>query len=244
MTDTTTAPARLGIDIWLDIACPWCALGDRRLESVIEKLPFGDEIDLRFHSYQLDPNAPEKATMTQAEYLAGRGFDPARLEAGHRHLTEEARKVGFDFNHEAVVPSNTWTAHRLVQAAAVHGVQRAVVESLMTAYFQNGLDVGDAAALTSVVVDAGLPEAVANEVLSDPSSFDDEAKADVAQARQLGIQGVPFYVLDGRYGVSGAQPVEVFERALTQVYDEINPAPALGTLGADGEVCGPDGCPV
>ncbi|GGD30606.1 DSBA oxidoreductase [Microbacterium faecale] len=244
MTDTTPAPARLGIDVWLDIACPWCALGERRLDAVIDTLPFKEHVDVRFHSYQLDPGAPEKATQSQAEYLAGRGLDPARLEAGHKHLSEAGNEIGFTFNHDDVVPSNTWTAHRLIQAAAAHDVQAKVVDALFVAYFEHGLDVGDGAGLKAVVVEAGLPVHVADEVLSDPNAFDDQAKADVSQAATLGIQGVPFYVLDGRYGVSGAQPAAVFEEALTKVYDELNPAPVqpLSSLGTDGVTCGPDGC--
>lgn len=244
MTDATTAPARLGIDVWLDIACPWCALGERRLDAVIDRLPFKANVDVRFHSYQLDPNAPEKATQSQAEYLAGRGLDPARLEAGHKHLSEAGRELDFEFNHDAVVPANTWTAHRFVQAAAAHGVQPPVVDALLVAYFQDGLDVGDPAALKRVVVGAGLPEAVADGVLADPSSFAGDVQADIDRAAQLGIQGVPFYVLDGRYGVSGAQPTDVFEEALTKVYDELNPAPVqpLNVVGTEGATCGPDGC--
>ncbi|MGO1265269.1 MAG: DsbA family oxidoreductase [Microbacterium gubbeenense] len=242
MSETT----RLGIDVWLDVACPWCALGERRLDSVIEKLPFGDAVDVRFHSYQLDPNAPDRATMTQSEYLAGRGLDPARLEASHQHLSASGSELGFEFDHDAVVPSNTWAAHRMIQAAAAEGVQAQVVDALLVEYFQKGLDVGDLEALKAVVVAAGLSEEVAQRVVSDPYAFDKEVKDDVARAGQLGIQGVPFYVLDGRYGVSGAQPAEVFEQALTQVYDELNPKPAqpLNVVGAEGETCGPDGCAV
>ena len=244
MTDTTSAPARLGIDIWLDVACPWCLLGERRLDAVIEKLPFGENVDVRYHSYQLDPTLPEKATQSQAEYLAGRGFDPKMLEQSHQHLSAGAAEVGFEFNHDAVVPANTFTAHRLIQAAAGEGVQRQVVDALFLAYFQNGLDVGDHAALKAVVVDAGLSAAAADAVLADPAKHAADVEGDIAQAAQLGIRGVPFYVLDGRYGVSGAQPIEVFQQALTQVYDELNPKPALNLMTPGGEVCGPDGCPV
>lgn len=244
MTDPTTAPARLGIDVWLDIACPWCALGERRLDAVIEQLPFKEHVDVRYHSYQLDPNTPERATQSQAEYLAGRGLDPARLEAGHKHLSEAGRELDFEFDHDAVVPSNTWTAHRFVQAAAAHGVQPQVVDALLVAYFQNGLDVGDSAALKRVVAGAGLPEAVADDVIADPSLFAGDVQADIDRAAELGIQGVPFAVLDGRYGVSGAQPAEVFQQAVTQVYDELNPKPVqpLQVVGEQGDTCGPDGC--
>ncbi|HLT66757.1 MAG TPA: DsbA family oxidoreductase [Microbacterium sp.] len=244
MTDTTSVPARLGIDIWLDVACPWCLLGERRLETVIEKLPFGDDIDVRYHSYQLDPTLPEKATQTQAEYLAARGFDPKMMEQSHHHLSAGAAEVGFEFDHDSVVPANTFTAHRLIQAAAAEGVQQKVVDAIFLAYFQHGLDVGDHAALKAVVVDAGLSADTADAVLADPAKHADDVKDDIAQAAQLGIRGVPFYVIDGRYGVSGAQPMETFQQALTQVYEEINPKPVLNLMTADGEVCGPDGCPV
>jgi predicted DsbA family dithiol-disulfide isomerase len=236
MTDTTSAPARLGIDIWLDVACPWCLLGERRLDSVIDTLPFGENVDVRYHSYQLDPTLPE--------YLAGRGFDPKMMEQSHQHLSAGAAEVGFEFNHDAVMPANTFTAHRLIQAAAEQGVQREVVDALFLAYFQHGLNVGDHVALKKVVVDAGLAAETADAVLADPEKHADDVKGDIAQAAQLGIRGVPFYVIDGRYGVSGAQPAEVFQQALTQVYDELNPKPALNLMTPDGEACGPDGCPV
>ncbi|GGF38082.1 DSBA oxidoreductase [Microbacterium sorbitolivorans] len=242
MTDTTPAP--LGIDIWLDVACPWCLLGERRLDAVIDKLPFGENVDVRYHSYQLDPTAPETTTMTQTEYLTGRGLDPKMLEQSHQHLDAGAAELDFEFNHDDVVPANTFTAHRLIQAAAAQGIQRQVVDALFLGYFQNGLNVGDHEALKKVVVDAGLSAEAADEVLADPAKHADDVKGDIAQAAQLGIRGVPFYVIDGRYGVSGAQPAEVFEQALTQVYDELNPKPALNLMTPDGEVCGPDGCAV
>lgn len=246
MSENATAPARLELDVWLDVACPFCAVGEKRLSRVIDELPFKDAVDVRFHSFQLSPDAPERTTQTQAEYLAERGFDPARLEASHRHLDAQAGELGFAFDHDAVVPANTFTAHRMIQAAAAEGVQERVVDALLTAYFQEGLDVGDPDALTDVVVAAGLSEKAAERVIADPGAYADEVRGDIAQAQRLGIQGVPFAVIDGRYGVSGAQPAAVFEQALTRVYDELNPAPALRPLvgAVDGEVCGPDGCPV
>jgi predicted DsbA family dithiol-disulfide isomerase len=166
------------------------------------------------------------------------------MEQSHQHLSAGAAEVGFEFNHDAVMPANTFTAHRLIQAAAEQGVQREVVDALFLAYFQHGLNVGDHVALKKVVVDAGLAAETADAVLADPEKHADDVKGDIAQAAQLGIRGVPFYVIDGRYGVSGAQPAEVFQQALTQVYDELNPKPALNLMTPDGEACGPDGCPV
>ena len=253
MTQTSSAPstgetARLGVDIWLDVACPWCAVGERRFEKVLKDLPFKDNVDARFHSYQLDPGAPERSTMTQPEYLRSRGMDPERFKDAAVHLETMGAELGIHFDQESAIPSNTFTSHRLIQAAGEHGVQAAVVDALFSAYFEDGKDVGDPEQLKAVVVAAGLPAEVADQVLADPAAFRDEVAEDIDQAARLGISGVPFYVIDNRYGVSGAQPEEVFSQALTQVFDELNPAPKLapltGVVGQDGEVCGPDGCAV
>lgn len=246
-SSTSSAPIaaqRLGVDVWLDVACPWCAVGERRLDAVLEQLPFKDDVDVRFHSFQLDPHAPQRSEQTQTEYLAGRGLDPDALGAAHERLTSMGAELGLRFDHDAVIPSNTFTAHRLIQAAGDAGVQAQVVAALFSAYFEHGLDVGDDAALHDVVVAAGLPEDLADEVLADASKYLFEVTSDIDRAAQLGITGVPFYVLDGRYGISGAQPEETMVQALTRVHTELNPQqPPLTTLaGQDGEVCGPDGC--
>lgn len=244
-TDGTT---RLGVDIWLDVACPWCLVGERRFDKVLQELPFKDNVDVRFHSFQLDPNAPERSTLTQPEYLLGRGMDPERLRGAQEHLRAMGSELGIRFDEDSAVPSNTFTAHRLIQASAGAGagVQARVVDALFSAYFEQGKDVGDAAQLRDVVVSAGLPAELADAVLADPTSFRAEVAEDIAQASRLGISGVPFYVIDNRYGVSGAQPEDTFAQALTQVFDELNPAPKLspltGVVGQDGATCGPEGC--
>ena len=253
MTSTVNTPAqRLAVDIWLDVACPFCIVGERRFDKVLETLPFKEDVDVRFHSFQLDPTLPERATQTHEEYLKARGFDPERLKESGEHLRRMGEELDIHFDQAASVPSNTFTAHRLIQAAGQHGVQGPVLDALFSAYFEKGVDVGDHAALKEVVTAAGLSAEVADAVLADPAAFRDEVEEDIAQAARLGIQGVPFYVLDNKYGVSGAQPEEVFSQALTQVYGELNPAPVLSPLGGaagaaavgqDGEVCGPDGCP-
>lgn len=261
MTDssTTKAPTRLGVDIWLDVACPWCIVGERRFEKVLDALPFKDDVDVRYHSFQLDPNAPERSSMKQPEYLASRGMDPARFADSLKHLEQMGAPLGIAFDQANAIPSNTFTAHRLIQAAGPAGVQQAVTDALFSAYFEKGLDVGDPEVLRSVAGGAGLPSDVVEQVLADPTAYRAEVDGDIRQASEFGITGVPFYVFDGRYGVSGAQPEEVFGQAMEQVYQELNPPQKLQTLGglpgagggaatagasADGEVCGPDGCTV
>lgn len=249
-SENNTASTRLGVDVWLDVACPWCAVGERRLCDVMEQLPFSDDVDVRFHSFQLDPHAPQRSTQTQQEYLVSRGLTPQMLGESHERLSAMGEEIGLHFDHDAVIPSNTYTAHRLIQAAAdpaaggSSALQATVVDALFRGYFERGLDVGDEAALRTVVVDAGLTSELADAVLADQSRYLFDVQEDIDRAEQLGIQGVPFYVLDGRYGISGAQPEATLSAALTRVHSELNPAPSPLTplAGADGEVCGLDGC--
>lgn len=223
-TAADTTP-RLRVDVWLDVACPFCALGDKRLENVRSSLPFGDLIDVTYRSYQLDPSAPEHGVAgSQTQKLIARGMDPQQLAASHRHLVEQGEAEGFTFNFDATVPSNTLTAHRFIQAARSAGVQQSVVDALFAAYFTDGVDVGDIAALRDIAVAAGVPAPLADRVVDDADAFLPEVRQDIAQAAAYGIQGVPFFVLDGRYGLSGAQPSEAFEQALTQVYGELTTA--------------------
>ncbi len=222
---TTTGPdtaPRLRVDVWLDVACPFCALGDRRLENVIGELDFGGDVDVTYHAYQLDPAAPAHGVPgSQTEKLIARGMDPAQLEASHRHLVEQGEIEGFRFDFDHSIPSNTLTAHRFIQAAATEGVQQPVLDAMFRAYFTDGVDVGDADAVRAVAVAAGMSAALADRVAADASAFLPEVQRDIAQAATYGIQGVPFFVLDGRYGLSGAQPAAAFHQALTQVHEEL-----------------------
>lgn len=218
----TTTP-RLRVDVWLDVACPFCALGDKRLENVRAALPFGDAVDVTYHSYQLDPSAPEHAEPgSQMDKLIARGMDPQQVAASHRHLVEQGQAEGVVFDFDATVPSNTLTAHRFIQAAATENVQPRVLDAIFHAYFADGVDVGDIARLRDIAVAAGMSETLADAVAADENAYLAEVRQDVAQAAAYGIQGVPFFVIDGRYGLSGAQPAEAFEQALTQVYTELS----------------------
>lgn len=248
---TLSAPAtptnRLAVDIWLDIACPWCAVGERRFERALAALPFNESIDVRFRSYQLDPGAPERSLVKQPEYWRSKGIDVEQLRNAAEQLNMLGAAVGLEFDQENSIPSNTHTAHRLIQAAAAHGVQTELVDALFSAYFERGEDVGDAAALRALALAAGVPAATADRVLDDPTAFASEVADDIAEAAKLGIQGVPFYVIDGRFGISGAQSEETLGQVLTQVFDELNPAPKfemIPGIGAVGETCGPDGCTI
>jgi predicted DsbA family dithiol-disulfide isomerase len=247
----------MNIDIWSDIACPWCFIGKRRFEAALEQFPHKDQVTVTWHSYQLDPTLPEHYDGTELEYLAERKGMPAdRVAQMFDHVTRVAAGEGLAYDFGRIVVANSFPAHELLHLAkskhAATGGRKAdaVKEALLSAHFEHGEDIGAREVLVRIGTEAGLDAAEIAEAL-DAGTYRDAVHADIAQARALGIQGVPFFVLDQKYGVSGAQPSELFAQALETAWREANPLvmvgqPAAGD-GADqdglnGEVCGPDGC--
>lgn len=243
-----TSP-RLAVDIWSDIACPWCFIGKRRFESALASLPFRDQVDVTWHSYQLDPSLPGHYDGTEAEYLAQmKGMDPAQVSQMLAHVAGQAAGEGLAYDFDALRPANSFTAHRLLHLAAEHGVAGGLKELLLSAHFEKGLDTGSREVLRTLGEEAGIPGTAVEQVLG-TEQYRDEVEADFAQARALGITGVPFFVLDMKYGISGAQPAAHFAEALTTAWQEkaplamVNAGDDGGTpSGADGPVCGPEGC--
>lgn len=217
------SPAPLSVDVWLDIACPWCALGERRLIQVLDGFPA--DVQLRFRSYQIAPDAPERASMKQPEFLASRGMDMNRFRQAQQQLVDAGAELDFHFKQDDTIPSNTHTAHRLIQAAGAAdrasaagkaGLQTAVVGALFSAYFERGKDLGDHQVLREVATGAGMEAATVDRVLAEPSAFANDVAEDIAEAARLGIRGVPFTVIGGRFGLSGAQPEASIREALAQ----------------------------
>lgn len=228
------------VEIWSDIACPWCYIGKRRFEEALAQFPHRDDVEVSYRSYQLDPTLPEHYDGTEAEYLASRkGIAVEQAEQMFAHVTEQARSVGLAYDFEALVVANSMKAHQILHLAKEHGVQSEVKEALLAAHFEQGRDIGDDRLLECVATAEGVPADAIEQELSSGSRIP-AVQQDIAEARALGIQGVPMVVLDRKYGVSGAQPAEVFLNALTQAYAEAHPLQTVGA--ADGEVCGPDGC--
>lgn len=206
------------IEIWADVVCPWCYIGKRRLEKAIAGFEHGDEVEVVYRSYELDPFAPEVGTESTVTVLGRKlGAD----EAGTREMMARADEVaateGLTFAHADALHARTLNAHRLIHLAAAEGRQHAMVEELLAAYFTRGESLGDPAVLRAAASAAGLDAGRVEEVLGS-DEYRDEVMADVAQARAYGSSGVPFFVLDGRFGISGAQPAEVFEQALAQAW--------------------------
>ncbi|CAN7373384.1 DsbA family oxidoreductase [Knoellia sp. LjRoot47] len=239
----------MNVDIWSDIACPWCFIGKRRFESALAGFAHADEVEVTWHSYQLDPSLPDHYDGTELDYLAGRkGMAREQVSEMFEHVAATAAQEGLDYDFERLVVANSRTAHELLHLAKEHGVADAVKEALLSAHFEHGEDIGDRDTLVRIGVAAGLDATVTIEALQ-THRYADAVQADISEAHSLGIQGVPFFVIDRTYGVSGAQPVELFTQALTQAWSEAHPLTMVTSTGdrtgsADDVACGPDGCAV
>ena len=229
----------LKLDVWSDIACPWCYVGKRRLEAALAEFPHRDAVSITWHSFELDPSAPavQPATPSYAERLAKKyGRSVAHAQGMIDNMTRVAAVDGLDLRFDRVRAGNTFDAHRLLHLAAAKGVQGAMKERLLRAYLTEGEAIGEPAVLARLAMEVGLDEAEVRAMLAG-DAYAAEVRADESNARDIGINGVPFFAVAERYGVSGAQPPEVLLEVLTKAWDDLAAEPA-----AEGEVCGPEGC--
>lgn len=239
MTPAGDVVPDMQIDIWSDIACPWCYIGKRRLETALADHPQRDEIAVTWHSYQLDPSLPEHYDGTEVEYLASRkGMPEEQVKQMFAHVTEQAAGEGLSYDFDSLVVANSARAHELLHLAKDRGVADEVKEALLSGHFEQGVDIGDVDALTRVGVAAGLDEGEVRAALED-GRYRAAVTSDIDMARQIGVTGVPFVVVDMKYAVSGAQPPEVFREVLDTAWSERTPAVEIVQSG---EACGPDGC--
>ena len=233
------------VEIWSDVVCPWCYVGKRRFEAALASFAHRDEVELVWRSFELDADAPPSPEVAgdYAERLArkyGRGVEAAQQMIDT--MTATAAQEGLDFRFDRARPGNTFDAHRLLHLALERGVQDDVKERLDAATFTDGLRVSDHEALVDVARAAGLDADEAREVLAS-DRYADAVRADEAQARAYGISGVPFFVVDGKYGISGAQPAELIAQALEQAWGERTPSPLVAVGGA-APGCDDDSCAV
>lgn len=230
------------IDIWSDIVCPFCYIGKRHLEQALAGFDHADDVHITWHSFELDPNAPTTPQPDLAAKIAQKyGLSREQAVASQEQIAAAAEAVGLQFNWREAQFGNTFDAHRLVHLAASHALADAAHERLMRAYFTEGADVVSPASLAALATEIGLP---ADEVdaLFASDRFTDEVRADERAAAEIGISGVPFFVFDEKYAISGAQPVEVFSSALRRTWDEAHASRGLIDIGETGDACGPDGC--
>lgn len=209
------------IDVWSDIACPWCYIGKRRFEAGLASL--GEEapaVELTYHSFELAPDTPVDFEGSEVEFLAQHKQVPVdRVHQMLDHVAGIASEVGLDYDFDALRHTKTLKAHELLHLAKARGLQVELAERLFRAYFTQGGHVGHIDELVGYAVEVGLDGDEARAALAD-GRYAADVQADLDQAVAYGIQGVPFYVIDGRYGISGAQLPETFAQALTQVVAE------------------------
>ena len=228
----------MNVEIWSDIACPWCAVGKRRFEKALEQFEHADDVTVTFRSFELDPDAPAARAGSTAENLAKKyGTSLEQALAMNQRMTETAAEDGLTFRFDIAKGGNTFDAHRLLHLAAAHGRQHELKERLMRAYLGEGELMSDHAALTRLALEAGLPEDEVRDTLA-TDRFADAVREDEATARGLGISAVPFFVVDRRIGAAGAQPPEVLGELLRRAWAD---RPAIPVV-AGGDTCGIDGC--
>ena len=209
----TDAADPLIIDVVSDVVCPWCYLGEKRLAAALAE--DGGPVVVRWRPYQLDPTIPAGG-LDRTEYMERKFGRDGRLRAVHDRLVALGAEVGLPFAFEAITRApNTLDAHRLIRWAASTGRQPDVVDRLFHAYFVEGRDIGDRAVLLDVASACGLDVALVGRLLEDGADVE-TVQGEIAQAQSMGVTGVPFFVFAGRFGVSGAQDVEVLKGAIGQ----------------------------
>ncbi len=227
------------IDIWSDIVCPFCYIGKRKLEIALEDFKGKESVEIEWHSYQLDPQMEYKEGQSVHEYLGKRkGGDTADGKRMNDHMAAVAAEVGLHYDFDNAVINNTLNAHRLLHFAKTKGVQNEMKEKLFAAYYTQGKNIGDIETLSQLAEETGLNKIETVQVLQS-DAFKNEVESDQYNAFQIGVQGVPFFVFNNKYAVSGAQPPAVFAEVLDKVYEEEKPvilSEASGVCTTDG-VC-------
>jgi predicted DsbA family dithiol-disulfide isomerase len=212
------------VEIWSDPVCPWCYLGKRRFERALESFDHRDEVTVVYRSFELDPSAPPAVTTPTVERLADKyGMTAGQAGEAQRQMEQRAAQDGLQFRMDGLRSGNTRDAHRLLHLAKAHGVQAELAERLHRAYFTEQASIFDHSSLTELAVEAGLDRDDVIRVLAS-QEYGDAVDTDEAMAQALGVNGVPLFVIDRRYGISGAQPPEVIAQVLDQAWAEARTA--------------------
>lgn len=220
------------VEIWSDVMCPFCYIGKRKFEKALQQFAPKDQVEVVWHSYLLDPDMQHVPGKSIHEVLGEKkGWSPQQARQMNEQVTEMAKEVGLAYNLDQAVPANTVAAHQLTHLAKKHGLQDQAEERLFRAYFTEGQNIQDTDTLVRLGQEIGLAEAEVRQALAE-GTFAGEVQQDIYEARQLGVRGVPFFLLNQKYGISGAQPSEVFLQALNQAWEEEkpqSPAPGAGS---------------
>lgn len=225
------------VEIWSDIVCPFCYIGKRKFEQALQHFAAKEQVEVIWRSFQLDPDAEPAPDKTVAQSLSEKkGWSLEHTKGMMDQVTNMAREAGLDYKMDRSVVANTLNAHRLTHLAAKYGKQDAAKEKLFQAYFTEGKDVGSADILQQLGQEIGLPAAAVQD-LWQSNVFADAVLRDQYEAQQVGVRGVPFFVFNNKYAVSGAQPSAVFAEVMERVWQEERPVQEV----LDGSFCSPDG---
>ncbi|MET7412842.1 DsbA family oxidoreductase [Streptomyces rubiginosohelvolus] len=229
------------VEIWSDIACPWCYIGKARFEKGLAEFAHRDEVEVVHRSFELDPSRAKGDTALVIDMLAEK-YGRSREEAAamEANVAANAQSEGLGYRTEGRDHGNTFDIHRLLHLAKARGRQDELLTLAYRANFAEERSVFDAEVLVALAEEAGLDADEARAVLADPEAYAEDVRTDEREAAELGANAVPFFVLDRRYGISGGQPSEVFVQALEQAWKD-RPATALTTVGRDAAACDTDG---
>lgn len=236
------------IEIWSDVMCPFCYIGKRHLEKALAELPFKDSIDINWKSYQLNPEYQNVDGESLYDYLSrNKGISLEQAKQMTKQVAEMANNVGLNIDFEHSIPANSFNAHRLIHFAASKGKQDLAEEYLFKAHFEEAKNINDINVLLEIAKSLGLDKEQAQKVLAG-NAYEEEVRFDIYESQQLGVRGVPFFVMDRKYALSGAQPVEAFKQAITQSYqewEEAQKATSLKNLNTNADnTCDEHGCEV
>lgn len=204
------------IEIWSDIMCPFCYIGKRQLETALAEFP-SDKFEIEWKSFQLDPTITPQSGKDVYTFLAERkGISVEQSIEMHKGVVERAKSVGLDYNFDKAIISNSLTSHRIIHLAKANKLGDEMEEIFFKAYFTEGRDLNDPETLTELAVKAGLDSDKVKEVIENENLYLEDVQHDIAEAQEIGVQGVPFFVFDRKYAVSGAQPVEAFVQTIKE----------------------------
>lgn len=236
---------KMKIDIWSDVVCPFCYMGKKRLETALNDFPYKSEVELVWHSFLLDPGMTAQPGVDLYDYLAERkGQTRDWAKKIHDKLENNAKADGIEFNFGKAIIANSFDAHRLIQMAKANGLGDAIEEELFKVYFTYGKNIADHTVLTEVGVAIGLKETEVKAMLNH-KTYTADVVTDVQQAQSMGISGVPFFVVNNRYGISGAQPASLFAETIGTAWKEFEKTHSLISVGdANNAVCKDDSCDI
>jgi predicted DsbA family dithiol-disulfide isomerase len=232
------------IELWSDFACPFCYIGKKRFEQALEAFPHKDKVEVVLKAYQLDPNAPKTMTDSPAEAFAkGHRMSVEQAKQRFDMFQTQAKTVGLTYNYDIIQMTNSFDAHRLAKWSNQFGKEYELTGRLMKAYFTDGENIADLDTLVKIAGEVGLNQTEAKRMLQ-TDEYADQVRGEITEGQQIGVRGVPFFVLNRKYGVSGAQPVEYFQQVLEKLWEEEKPQFESIDGASDGAVCNDETCEI